>query len=150
MEQEIITLIKDILGHLGVGFDSVEMRTNELGTTYVIRTKDSGVLIGEAGETLSALSHIVRRITEKNGTHGDVEFSLDVNDYKAGMIDKLKIKANMLAERSRGMRADVELEPMSSYERLVVHGTLAGAPGVKTESIGEGKNRRVVIKYVGE
>ena len=53
----------------------------------------------------------------------------------------------MMAERARSFQYDVELSPMSSYERLIIHTTLSDAPNVKTESQGEGRNRRVVIKY---
>jgi spoIIIJ-associated protein len=53
----------------------------------------------------------------------------------------------MMAERARSLQYDVELSPMSAYERLIVHTTLQDAPNVKTESQGEGRNRRVVIKY---
>jgi spoIIIJ-associated protein len=52
-----------------------------------------------------------------------------------------------MAERARSFQYDVELSPMSAYERLIVHTTLQNAPNVKTESLGEGRNRRVVIKY---
>ena len=56
----------------------------------------------------------------------------------------------MMAERARSFQYDVELSPMSAYERLIVHTTLQGAPQVKTESQGEGRNRRVVIRYTTE
>jgi spoIIIJ-associated protein len=60
----------------------------------------------------------------------------------------LAAKAVMMAERARSFRYDVELSPMSAYERLIVHSALSSEPHVKTESQGEGRGRRVVIKYV--
>lgn len=74
-------------------------------------------------------------------------FLVDVNDYRAKQIKDLESKALMMAERARSFQYDVELSPMSSYERLIIHTTLQGAANVKTESQGEGRNRRVVIKY---
>jgi spoIIIJ-associated protein len=53
----------------------------------------------------------------------------------------------MMAERARSFQYDVELTPMNAYERLIVHTVLSDSPNVKTESSGEGRNRRVVIKY---
>ena len=53
----------------------------------------------------------------------------------------------MMAERARSLQYDVELTPMSAYERLIVHTTLQNEPHVKTESQGEGYGRRIVIKY---
>ena len=66
------------------------------------------------------------------------------------MIERLKLKAKILANRARDMKANIEMDPMSSYERLIVHGILTNEPSVKTESTGEGRNRRIVIKYTGQ
>ncbi len=74
-------------------------------------------------------------------------FLVDVNDYRTKQIKDLQAKALMMAERARSFQYDVELSPMSSYERLIIHTTLQDAPNVKTESQGEGRSRRVVIKY---
>ena len=56
-------------------------------------------------------------------------------------------KAKMLAERAKSLHVDVEMEPMTPYERMVVHTTLAGDLEVETASVGFGKDRKVVIKY---
>jgi len=74
-------------------------------------------------------------------------FLVDINDYRTKQIKDLQTKALMMAERARSFQYDVELSPMSSYERLIIHTTLQDAPNVKTESQGEGRSRRVVIKY---
>ena len=154
-------LIEKFIKNLGVRLDSVSINEDEVSkkTTFIIRSPDSGLLIGEEGETFYALSHILRRIVNKgkethsSGVVGQVEegndFSIDINDYRASIIEKIKIKATILANRARDMKANVELDPMSSYERLIVHGMLTDQPNIKTESIGEGKNRRIVIKYIG-
>ena len=146
---QIKSFLENILSSLNVHADGIEI-TEDAATgkkVFVIKTKESGILIGENGETLQALTHLVHRMMQK-GAEEIADFSLDINDYKSSMIEKLKMKANMLAERARGMRANVELEPMSSYERLIIHGVLTDQPNIKTESIGEGKDRRIVIKYI--
>ena len=157
---KIKALIEEFIKNLGVRLDSVSIKEDEVSkkTTFIIRSPDSGLLIGEEGETFYAISHLLRRIVNKgkenhaSGAVGQVEegndFSIDINDYRASIIEKIKIKATILANRARDMKSNVELEPMSSYERLIVHGMLTDQPNIKTESIGEGKNRRVVIKYV--
>ncbi len=151
-------LIEDILSSMGVRYDIVEETEDPLTQKklYIIRSPESGLLIGDRGETFQALSHLIRRIASKgleetslNGAVGQVaDFAIDVNDYRASMIDRLKIKAGILANRARDMKTDVEMDPMSSYERLIIHGALSGQPNIKTESIGEGRDRRLVIKYV--
>lgn len=151
MNKEINTkkLIEDILVSMGIRYDIVEETEDSLSQKklFVIKSPESGLLIGDRGETFQALSHLIRRIASK-GLEEAADFSIDVNDYRASMIERLKVKAGILANRARDMKTNVELEPMSSYERLIIHGTLSGQPNIKTESIGEGKDRRLVIKYV--
>jgi len=74
-------------------------------------------------------------------------FLVDVDEYRIRHIKDLQNKAKMMAERARSFQYDVELSPMTAYERLIVHTALQEEPHVKTESQGEGRNRRVVIKY---
>ena len=143
------SIIENLLKSMNIAFDNIEELEDSLSgkKTFAIKTKESGILIGEGGETLYALTHILRRMAQKNPEEiGD--FSIDINDYKSSMIERLKLKAETLADKVRLMRLNMEMEPMSSYERLIVHGALTNKPNIKTESIGEGKERRVVIKYV--
>jgi spoIIIJ-associated protein len=148
-EKNTKKLIEEILNNMGIRYDIVEETEDPLTQKkiYRIKSPESGLLIGDRGETFQALSHLIRRIGSKDQEEG-ADFSIDVNDYRSSMIDKLKMTANMLANRARDMKTNVEMDPMSSYERLIIHGTLSGQPNIKTESIGEGKDRRLVIKYV--
>lgn len=142
-------LIEDILNSMGVKYDSVEETEDSITAKklFIIKTPESGLLIGDNGEVFNSLSHLVRRIASK-GLEESADFSIDVNDYKSSMIEKLKMTAGILANRARDMKIDVEMDPMSSYERLIIHGTLSGQPNIKTESIGEGRDRRLIIRYV--
>ena len=76
-------------------------------------------------------------------------FVIDVNGYHLKHIKELEGQAKMLAERARTFQHDVEMSPMSGYDRLIVHVSLHDLPGIATESEGEGKLRHVVIKYAG-
>jgi len=145
----IKSLIEKLLTSMNITFDGVEALENSLSNkkTFAIKTKESGLLIGEDGETLYALTHILRRMAHKESEEIS-DFSIDINDYKSSMVERLKSKANELADKVRLMRLSMEMEPMSSYERLIVHDALSNKPNIKTESIGEGKERRVVIKYI--
>ncbi|MFH1455304.1 MAG: R3H domain-containing nucleic acid-binding protein [bacterium] len=148
-EKNTKKLIEDILNNMGVRYDIVEETEDSITQKklFIIKSPDSGLLIGDRGETFQALSHLIRRIASKDLEEG-VDFSIDVNDYRASMIERLKMKAGILANRARDMKTNVEMEPMSSYERLIIHGVLSGQPNIKTESIGEGRDRRLVIKYI--
>ena len=145
----IKTLIEDFLKCMDVKFDAVEIKEDSIAgkNIFVIKTPESGLLIGDNGDTFQSLSHLLRRMASKD-LEGAADFSIDVNDYRSSMIEKLKMKAGILANRARDMKANIEMEPMSSYERLIIHGALTDQPNIKTESVGEGRNRRVVIKYI--
>jgi len=142
-------MIEEILNSMSIRYDIVEETEDSITQKklFIIRSPESGLLIGDRGETFQALSHLIRRIAGKDQEE-NVDFSIDVNDYRSSMIDRLKIKASILANRARDMKTNVEMEPMSSYERLIIHGALSGQPNIKTESIGEGRERRLVIKYI--
>ena len=71
---------------------------------------------------------------------------IDVNDYQRRRFDELKDKARMGAQRVRYFKKEVTLEPMSAFERRIVHLALQEYPDIVTESIGEGAERRVVIQ----
>ena len=166
VKPDVESILKDILTALGVSYTKIT-RTEIAGQEiYAIETDDDArALIGTHGDTVHALDHIVKKIIEKrtdDARRGEdaptppveddrsLMFLIDVNDYRSKQIRDLQAKALMMAERARSFQYDVELSPMSSYERLIIHTTLQDAPHVKTESQGEGRNRRVVIKYSAE
>ncbi len=64
-------------------------------------------------------------------------------------MESIRAVAHMMSERARYFKSSVEIDPMPAFDRRVVHEFLAQAPDLKTESIGFGPTRRVVIKYVG-
>ncbi len=127
-------------------------------TIFSIKADDPRALIGMHGDTVQALDYLVKKMVEKKmrpvggnepAPHEDApHFLVDVNDYRTKQIKDLQTKALMMAERARSFQYDVEMSPMSAYERLIVHTTLQGAPNIKTESQGERRDRRVVIRYV--
>jgi len=155
MNSDIEAILKELLAAMGMASNNV-VRSEVAGQEiFSIQTDDARALIGVHGDTIHALDQLVKKIYEKrNPAPPDEEsqerspmFLVDVNDYRTKQIKDLQTKALMMAERARSFQYDVELSPMSSYERLIVHTTLASEPNVKTESQGEGRNRRVVIKY---
>ena len=149
-QEQITDTIRTLLGHLGVILNDISVETDERikSFRFVVSTPDSAVLIGERGARLLALNHLVKRIIERELKDENISFLIDVNDYQKKRIDDIRIKAHMLAERARYFKSSVEMDPMSSYERLVIHSEFENDPSIKTESYGEGRFRRVVIKYV--
>lgn len=108
------------------------------------RSDELAMLIGKHGMTLDALSAITNAVMHR-GELKDVFFSVDVEGYRARRVATLRSIAVRSAERVVREGAPVELEPMPPAERRVVHVTLAAHRDVRTESAGEGSNRRVVV-----
>ena len=149
--EQIKKLIKDLLGFLQVPFDDV-LCIEEEGTSwrsFVIKTPHSGILIGTKGVTISALNHLVKKIAGKRSDEDseEINFYVDVNDYHRRLIEEVKNKATILAERARSFKTSVEMEPMSSYERMVIHALFENVRDIKTESRGEGPKRHIVLVY---
>lgn len=120
------------------------------GARFTVRTRSTNALIGNNGQNLSSFSHIIKKIAEvklrKEGVEDPIQFSVDVNDYQLKKSEELKSLAKMNAQRVRYFKKEVILPHMNSYERRIVHTALAEYPDIKTESTGEGEDRRIVVK----
>lgn len=110
-----------------------------------IHGDDLGILIGRRGQTLACLQYIVRLIVGHQ-TQVWAPIVIDVEGYKQRRYSALKTFAQDMAERVRAGGAPFALEPMSPYERRIIHLALADNPDIITESIGQGEARRVVIQ----
>lgn len=110
-----------------------------------INSGDSAHLIGYKGKTIEALQSTINSILQK----GEEEYAkvfVEVNDYKLKKEERLKELARKMAKNAVKFGRDIRLEPMSAYERMIIHTELADRTDVKTESYGEEPRRRVVIK----
>jgi len=112
--------------------------------TLNIKGDDLGILIGRRGQTLSCLQYIVRLIVAHQ-TKTWVPITIDVEGYKQRRYEALRVLALRMAEQVKLRGVPFTLEPMSAYERRIIHLTLADHPDVTTQSIGEGEVRKVVI-----
>lgn len=130
---------------------SIASKSDEEGENFVINieTPESNLLIGQYGVTLAALQHTLRLLVRRQ-TDERFRFLADVNHYLQAKTDSLSELAVESAKRVIQDKKPVVLRPMSAYERRLVHLELAGNENVKTESIGEGEDRKVVIRPVGE
>ena len=104
---------------------------------------DSGLLIGRRGQTLQALQFLVNLIVRRQ--FEDVRVALDVERYRERRETSLRDMASKVAARVVQTSRSVTLEPMSPADRRIVHTTLTDHPGVTTESMGEGDERKVTI-----
>jgi predicted RNA-binding protein Jag len=160
MESAVETILKELLEAANIPYSAITRSELAGQVIFSIETTGEGhALIANNADTLHALDHLVKKIVEnrtsarsitqdsQNDEREHLMYLIDVNEHRIRQIKELQTKAIMMAERARSFQYDVELTPMSSYERLIIHTTLQDAPNVKTESQGEGRDRRVVIKY---
>jgi spoIIIJ-associated protein len=150
--EAIKNLIEESLKKMGFSDFSLGIR-EEAGPDgedliFNIGTQESDLLIGQYGTNLRSLQHVIRAMARKR-TEERLRFSIDINDYRKQKIDSLEELAKSLARQAIIEKRPVVMRPMSAYERRIVHMALSGNDQIKTESIGEGEERKVVIKPVG-
>jgi len=114
------------------------------GPIIDISGEDSGLLIGRRGQTLQSLQFLVNLIVRKQ--FGDeVRVALDVEHYRQRRETSLRDMASKVASRVVQSSRSITLEPMSPADRRIVHTSLTDHPGVTTESMGIGEDRKVTI-----
>ena len=143
-------IIQEILTRLSVDFEDITI--NDDGNDnfrFAIKSNDSGILIGSEGNNIKALNYLIKQIVRKNEdeTIRNINFFVDVNDYQTKNIARIKNKAIEMAEKAIFFKRDIELDPMTSFERLIVHSVLADHESVETSSSGVGSFRKVCIKF---
>ncbi|MBA7598114.1 hypothetical protein ES703_05124 [subsurface metagenome] len=112
--------------------------------TLEIEGEDLGILIGRRGQTLSCLQYIVRLIVGHQ-TKVWLPIIIDVEGYKRRRYDALQALAWRMAEMVKTRGEPFALEPMSAFDRRIIHLALADHHDVTTQSSGEGEARKVVI-----
>jgi spoIIIJ-associated protein len=141
-EQYITTIMTDLKLDVTV---KTELEDGVLKIT--LNTSHNSVLIGKNGQTLQAINMMVRQaVGHKFKKH--YRLLVDINQYKNDKYEKLIKMAIRLAKDVSRSKVKAVLEPMSSDERRVIHNALSKFNHVKTESIGQGHKRQIIITYV--
>jgi spoIIIJ-associated protein len=106
--------------------------------------RDKEILLERNGEVLKAFEHLAFRALRLEPTFHE-KIHLDSGGYRALRFEELRMTARVAAERVQSSHQPFRLNPMSSRERRIVHLALKEIPGVRTESVGMGEERQVVI-----
>ena len=146
MEAQVSEILENILSLLSLE-GSFEVTEKEEGVFVTIDTEDAGRLIGHQGETLSSLQLLVNQIFAKQADEYR-RVIIDVSNWRKSKEEDLAERAGRWAEEVKESGKEIELEPMPSWQRRIVHLTIEGIEGIESESIGEGLERRLVIKPV--
>jgi spoIIIJ-associated protein len=106
--------------------------------------RDKELLLERGAEVLKALEHLAFRALRLEPAYHE-KIHLDCGGYRALRFEELRMTARVAAERVQASRQPFRLNPMSSRERRIVHLAVKDVPGVRTESVGVGEHRQVVI-----
>jgi len=147
MEEQLSETLDNLLGMLLLE-GSYEIEEKDQGFLVSVETKDAGRLIGIRGESLDALQLILNQIMSRK-IGAEKEFKrviLDVEGWKKQREEDLSKSSAEWGKQVLEQGSEMELEPMSAWQRRVVHTVIGEIKGLETESMGEGRDRHIVIK----
>ena len=139
-----IEFIKSIIGQFYQNEYSFKVYATQTGYLIKIVGEDAGCLIGRKGETMEAISYLTS-LAANRFEDSDEKISVDVADYRQKREKDLQQLAKKMALKVAKSGRNYSFEPMNPYERRIIHATVGEITGVKSESKGEGNQRRVVI-----
>lgn len=140
--------IRTVILDIGINA-TAELYSCDDGTRRItIQGEDASALIGHHGDTLDALQYLANLASARKNIHGErdkTRVTLDIEGYRAKREDTLRALARRMAQKALKNKRSVMLEPMSAYERRIIHSEIQGIEGVSTNSIGADNNRKIVI-----
>lgn len=151
-DSDIIEFIEEYIETFFKNLDQevyVDARYSDGMYRIFINASNNAVVIGKDGNTLQSFTNVVRAATNSYFKK-HIKIVMDVNNYKANIYEKVESAAYRIAREVQESKIDATLDFMPSDERRVVHNYLSGMENIKTESIGEGKERRLVVRYFEE
>ena len=140
--------INTVISDIGLS-SKAELYACEDGTRRItIVGEDASVLIGHHGDTLDALQYLANLASAKKNANGERDKSrvtLDIEGYRAKREATLRALARRMGAKALKSRRSIMLEPMSAYERRIIHSEIQNIEGISTNSIGSDSNRKIVI-----
>lgn len=138
-------IVREFFNKMTFEVDFVLKTKGENILAVALQTSEAQVLIGQRGTMLNVLQNVLGRLLKKQ-LGEQIYLSLDINNYWADKEKHLKELAQSVADEVSLEKRERVLFPMSSFERRVIHLELADRADVKTESVGEGEERRIIIR----
>ena len=163
IQDKIVDFLNSLVNDMGVQASAkvvkIEENLSESGTVekdvYIdIEGKGLGMIIGRHGDVLDSIQYlcniIAGRFPKNADKHEYIRIIVDVENYRSKRSDTLKTLARRMADRVLNSGRNYTLEPMSGYERRIIHSEIQNIKGVHTYSIGAEGDRRVVVAYGDE
>ena len=145
-QDRIVSYLQNIVIAMGYPDATVDFREdgNRHFTLNIKTEENTSLIIGKRGVTLNSLQFLVNNFAKKFSSHY-FRIEVDCDDYRENRKKTLEDLALNLAKKSKKIGKPVELEPMTSIERKIIHNALTGIKNVETESRGEEPHRYLVI-----
>ncbi len=147
--EEIKKTIKEIFYYIDADIRVEFYLREERALCVDVKMKDPQILIGEKGQTLMEMERLLKIVVRKKAKE-TLFVNLDINDYKKRKAEYLKDLTEEAAAEVSSTGIEKRFPPMPAFERRIIHTTLLERDDVVTESVGEGDERRVVIKKITE
>ncbi len=135
--------LKEVTSSMGLQVE-IEIKESDNGLYVNLIGENLGVLIGKHGQTLDSIQHLTS-LTLNKGKAQYVNIIVDCENYREKRKATLEKLAKNLAKKVRETRRSVTLEPMSAYERRIIHSAIQGMNDIATHSEGKEGNRHIII-----
>jgi spoIIIJ-associated protein len=136
--------IEDLLSFFGLNVDVEATSDNEVIQLNVPSTNLNGFLIGQHGENMRSLQYLTSTAV-KNNNYSHSRVNVDVADYKKQRSDRLRTEAEEWMKQVKETGESMKLKPMNAADRRVIH-QLAADYGITSDSVGEDRDRHIVLK----
>ena len=140
--------IKTVISDIGLSAEAELYACEDGSRRITIVGEDASALIGHHGDTLDALQYLANLASAKKNANGERDKSrvtLDIEGYRAKREATLRALARRMGAKALKSRRSIMLEPMSAYERRIIHSEIQKMDGISTNSIGSDNNRKIVI-----
>ena len=140
--------VKQLVANLGIEAEVALYHCEDNSRRITVSGEGASVLIGHHGEALDSLQYLANLASAKKNAEGERNrrrVTIDVEGYRAKREETLRALARKMAAKALRLNRNVMLEPMSAYERRIIHSEIQGIEGVATNSIGSDSNRKIVI-----
>ncbi len=145
--------VKQLVASLGIEATVTLYHCEDNSRRIAIAGEGAHVLIGHHGEALDSLQYLANLASAKKNADGErnrKRVTIDIEGYRAKREETLRALARRMAAKALRNHRNVMLEPMSAYERRIIHSEVQGIEGVSTNSIGSDNNRKIVIYLTAE
>ena len=148
-KKEIIEYISEYIQNLSrcmkINIESEILESEDIFKVTLVSDQNA-ILIGKEGRTLNSIQLLLKQ-SIKNKIGLSLKINVDVANYKVKKLKNIEYQVKKIIKEVQSTKITAALDPMNSYERRFVHNLVSEYKNLTTESIGEGRDRRVTIKY---